>query len=66
MGVHVPSHLFITGMAAYALSRREFRIRGIFIALFFFTFLFSGGLIPKFLLLNDLRLLNTFWVYVLP
>ncbi len=66
VGVHVPSHLFITGMAAYALSRREFRIRGIFIALFFFTFLFSGGLIPKFLLLNDLRLLNTFWVYVLP
>ena len=66
IAAHVPSHLLVTGMAAYALSRKEFRIRKPFITLFFITLLFSGGLIPTYLLINDLRLLNTFWVYVLP
>jgi putative aldouronate transport system permease protein len=32
----------------------------------FFTMLFSGGIIPTYLLIRDLRLLNTFWVYVIP
>ena len=66
VAVHVPTHLFVTGMAAYACARKEFRIRKYFITLFFITFLFGGGLIPYYLLINDLGIMNTFWVYIVP
>lgn len=53
-------------MLAYALSRRDFSARrpiSVFLAL---TMYFSGGLIPTYILMRDLGLLGTFWVYVLP
>lgn len=64
--IGVPLHLIVTSVTAYALSRSEFIMRKFFTTFFFITFLFGGGLIPYFLLLNDLRLLDTFWVYILP
>ncbi len=58
--------LVITSMTAYPLSLKRFKGRGFFSMLIFFTMLFSGGMIPTYLLIRDLHLLDTFWVYVLP
>jgi len=58
--------VFSASMLAYALSRRDFSARrpiSVFLAL---TMYFSGGLIPTYILMRDLGLLGTFWVYVLP
>lgn len=55
----------ITVLAAYPLSRRDFWGRGFFTAFFIFTMYFSGGLIPTFLLVNDLHLYNTRSVIIL-
>ncbi|QNK57021.1 carbohydrate ABC transporter permease [Paenibacillus sp. PAMC21692] len=51
---------------AYALSRPKLRGRNFFMFLFTFTMFFSGGLIPFYILMKDLSLLNTIWVMVLP
>ncbi|MFS0726427.1 carbohydrate ABC transporter permease [Paenibacillus sp. 1P07SE] len=51
---------------AYALSRKGLRGRNLFMFLFVFTMFFSGGLIPFYILMKDLSLLNTMWAMVLP
>jgi putative aldouronate transport system permease protein len=58
--------LFFTSMVAYALSRERLLFRRAYRVLGFVTLYFSGGLIPTFLLLRALGLLDTFWVYVVP
>lgn len=59
------SVLFIA-MAAYALSVHDLPGRRFFNKFFFFTTIFSGGMIPTICLLQDLDLLDNFWVYILP
>lgn len=59
-------NLVVTIPAAFALSRREFRVRRIIMFLFSFTMFFSGGLIPSYLLMKQLGLLNSMWVFILP
>lgn len=59
-------NLVVTLPAAFAMSRREFRPRRIIMFLFAFTMFFGGGLIPSFLLIKQLGLLNTMWVFILP
>ncbi len=59
-------NLVLTICAAYPLSRRDLRGRGIVVALIVFTMFFSGGLIPTYLLVKDLGLLNTMWAMILP
>ncbi|MGI6653347.1 MAG: carbohydrate ABC transporter permease [Christensenellales bacterium] len=56
----------MTMAAAYPLSRRELVGRGIFLFLFSFTMLFNGGLIPNYMLMNNLGLINTVWAMLLP
>ncbi|MDD2428030.1 MAG: carbohydrate ABC transporter permease [Eubacteriales bacterium] len=56
----------LTIMAAYPLSRKDFRGRGLFIVFFAFTMYFSGGMIPSYMLIRNLNLFNNFWVMVLP
>jgi multiple sugar transport system permease protein/putative aldouronate transport system permease protein len=51
---------------AYALSRPNLKGRNIFMFLFTFTMFFSGGLIPSYILMKDLKLIDTIWVMVLP
>lgn len=51
---------------AYVLSRRDFQARNFFSKFFAITMYVSGGLIPTFLLMRDLKLLNSFLVYILP
>ena len=59
-------NIFMTLLAAYPLSRRDFYGRGVFMFIFTFTMLFSGGLIPRYLLVRSLGMLDTRWAMVLP
>jgi len=58
--------VFLTALTAYPLSLPRFKGRGFFSMMIFFTMLFSGGIIPTYLLIKQLGLLDTFWVYVIP
>lgn len=58
--------LAITIPTAYALSRQTLRGRGVFIGYFMFTMYFSGGMIPGYVLMKHLHLLNTRWAMVIP
>ena len=59
-------NIVLTTMTAYPLSRRDFKARRFITFLFTFTMLFSGGLIPTFLVVRDLGLMNTVWALILP
>jgi len=59
-------NVIMTILAAYPLSRRDLKGRGFIMAFIVFTMFFSGGLIPTYLLIRDLGMLNTFWVMVIP
>ena len=59
-------NVVLTLLAAYPLSRQDLRGRGWIMFFFFFTTLFSGGLIPTYLVVRDLGLLNTRWALILP
>ena len=52
-------NLVVTIPAAYALSRRDFKDKGLFMTIFMFTMYFGGGMIPTFLLIKNLGLYNT-------
>ena len=59
-------NVVMTILAAYPLSRRDFYGKNVFMFLFVFTMMFSGGLIPTYMLVKDLGLLNTTWSMLLP
>lgn len=56
----------LTVMAAYPLSRKDFGMRNHFMIFFVFTTLFSGGLIPSYLVVRSLGMLNTVWAMIIP
>ncbi|WP_432806897.1 carbohydrate ABC transporter permease [Paenibacillus camelliae] len=58
--------LIVTICAAYPLSRRQLKGRSFITFMFVFTLIFSGGIIPEFMLLNSLGLLDTLWSLILP
>jgi putative aldouronate transport system permease protein len=58
--------LFMTVLAAYPLSKTRLRGRKFFIIMYLFTMLFSGGLIPTYLLMHKLQLIDTLAVLFLP
>jgi putative aldouronate transport system permease protein len=59
-------NVVMTILAAYPLSRKDLPGRRILGVIFFFPMLFSGGLIPFFLVVRDLGLLNTRWALIIP
>jgi multiple sugar transport system permease protein/putative aldouronate transport system permease protein len=59
-------NVVLTIIAAYPLSRQDLVGRRIFTLMFIFTMLFSGGLIPTYMVVRDLGLLNTRWAMILP
>lgn len=59
-------HVFFTAMVAYAYSRRELIGRKFYMIVGTITLFFGGGLIPTYLLIRDLGLLDNFWVYIIP
>ncbi|MUG86632.1 ABC transporter permease subunit [Paenibacillus timonensis] len=58
--------LLVTLLAAFGLSYERMPLRGVLLTYVLITMLFSGGLIPFYIQLNELHLLNTFWVYIVP
>ena len=64
--VAVPLMLMVTGAAAFALTRKELKSRRIIITYYFITMFINGGLIPLYMLLKTVGLLNAFWVFVFP
>lgn len=59
-------NLVVTLAAAYPLSRRDLRPRNFIMLVFSFTMFFAGGMIPSYLLVSNLGMLNTRWSVILP
>lgn len=59
-------NLLLTTLCAYPLSCRKLYGRGLIITLITFTMFFSGGLIPTYLMMNNLGLVDTRWSMVIP
>lgn len=59
-------NVVVTVMAAYPLSRKDIAGRGVIMLGFTFTMIFSGGLVPTYMVVNDLRLTDTLWAMVVP
>jgi putative aldouronate transport system permease protein len=59
-------NLFMTSLTAYALSRKELPYRRFFTFLFTFTLFFSGGMIPTYLLVRALGMIDRIWAMVVP
>lgn len=59
--------VLLMAMSAYALSVKALKGRSFFSMFFYFTMLFSGGLVPTYILNTQyLHLNNTFWIYIFP
>ncbi len=58
--------VFITLLAAYPMSRADFKGKKFFNAIFVITMFFGGGLIPTYLLISNMGLLDSMWAVVLP
>ena len=59
-------NMILTIFAAYPLSRKDLRGRGLLTVMISFTMFFGGGMIPTYLNLNDLGMLNKPWVMFVP
>lgn len=59
-------NLVMTFFGAYPLSKKDLWGRKVISLLLLFTMYFSGGMIPTYLIIKQLRLVDTFWVMVLP
>jgi len=55
-----------TAGAAFSLSRKELKFRKLILALLTFTMFFQGGLIPTYLIIRQLGLINSMWSFLLP
>lgn len=58
--------ILMTALTAYPLSKRNLPGISFIMVLFIFTMLFNGGLIPNYLLMRQLHLINNLWVLILP
>ena len=58
--------VFLTAMLAYVLSRKEFMYKKQLSFIYVLTMYVSGGMIPTYILIKELHLLNNFWVYIIP
>jgi len=58
--------LLLTSGVAYALSKKDLPLRRTLTLMIFFTMIFSGGLIPTFLVVRNTGLMNTVWSVIIP
>jgi len=56
----------VTLLAAYPLSRADFKGKGFFNVIFMITMFFGGGLIPTYLVVSNLGLVDSMWAVILP
>ena len=59
-------NLFLSILAAYPLSRKDFVLNSFFTKLFLFTMYFSGGMIPLYLVVYTLNMTDTIWALMIP
>lgn len=66
--IGVALNMVLSILMAYPLSKApsQFRSKKIYIWIVVFTMLFSGGLVPTFMVINKLHMMDTFWALVLP
>ncbi len=66
--IGVPYNMFLILITAYPLSKRNDQLRGrmVYVWFFVFTMLFGGGLIPTYMTVRTLGLLNKIWVLIIP
>ena len=60
------SNVLFTAIVAYGMSRNDLPFRKTIYMVNMFTMFFGGGLIPFYMLLKQLKLINSFWVYIIP
>ena len=58
--------LIVTALAAYALSIKTLPGRTFMNFFWYFTTIFGGGMVPYYMVLRDLKLTSSFWLYVIP
>ncbi|WP_059046630.1 carbohydrate ABC transporter permease [Paenibacillus rubinfantis] len=58
--------ILATAIFSYGMTKRELMGRKAYMLMCIFTMYFSGGLIPTFLLIRNLGMFNSFWVYIIP
>lgn len=59
-------NVILASMLAYPLSRQYLKGRSVIMFLIVFTMMFNGGIIPTYLVVRELHLLNTFAAYIIP
>lgn len=59
-------NMFLSVTGAYVLSKKQLIGRNLFLTLILFTMLFNGGLVPTYLIIKGLGLINNIWVMILP
>lgn len=64
--IGVVCHVFFCAMVAYGMSKQELKGRKLYTVMGVITMFFSGGMIPTYLLIKSLGLLDNFAVYILP
>jgi putative aldouronate transport system permease protein len=65
-GIGIVTHTLFCAFFAYPLSKRYLKGRKLYSALGIITMFFGGGMIPTYLLMKALGLLDQFWVYIIP
>lgn len=58
--------VFLNICAAYPLSKRNFKGGGLMMKLMTFTMFFSGGIVPTYIIVSDLHLIDSFWAMIFP
>ena len=64
--IGTPIAVLVTAMLAYPLSRKDLVGRKFWNLLFVFTMYFGGGLVPYYMVLKGIHMLNTFWFFIFP
>ena len=64
--IGTPIAVLVTAMLAYPLSRKDLVGRKFWNLLFVFKMYFGGGLVPYYMVLKGIHMLNTFWVFIFP
>mgnify|MGYP000865344710 FL=1 len=59
-------NLFVTAMFAYPMAKKDLPGRNFFITMVFITMLIGGGLIPTYMVVKSLNLINSFWALIIP
>jgi putative aldouronate transport system permease protein len=59
-------NMLLTSSLGYSLSKKRFHARKVILMLIVFSMMFSGGLIPTYLVIKGLGMINTFWALMIP